>query len=67
MVLGILGFYFSSYFLVSALFGKKKTSAAINDASLKSDGNSIPPIDSPAFDQWISTPGNVEKCFADLK
>ncbi len=61
--MGILGFYFSLY-MVSGLFsGKKKAVAApsASSGSAEVSADAMPAFDSPNFDKWISTPGNLEK------
>jgi hypothetical protein len=64
-VLGILGLYTSLYFVSKLASGKKKAveNAESTTSTASADG-AVPSIDSPEFDSWISTPGNVEKLFA---
>ena len=49
--------------LVSAALGKEKPAEVVAPKSGTSDG-SIPSIDSPEFDSWIGTDGNLEKLIA---
>jgi hypothetical protein len=63
--MGIIGVYTSLFFGCKLTFGKKKSLAQteVPGASATSNG-SIPSIESPEFDKWVSTPGNVDKLFA---
>eukprot|EP01041_Mallomonas_annulata_P003688 gene3688-7340_t len=64
VAMGILGFYFSLY-MVSGLFSSKKKAPAVAAAPVASDSslssNAMPSFESPLFDKWISTPGNLEQ------
>ena len=64
----IVGGYFGLYLFSKLLgSGKKKEAAAapavVHAAAGASDGE-IPSSDSPAFAEWISTPGNIEKALS---
>lgn len=59
MVLGIVGLYFSIYMLVKLTSSKKKPVTIAESTGISS--GAIPPIDSPEFEKWIDTPGNLEK------
>ena len=65
LAMAIIGGYFSLYLLskIASLGSKKKTADAPKSVTTSSDG-SIPSIDSPEFDTWIGTDGNLEKLIA---
>lgn len=64
--MGIMGFYVSLYFVVKAVSGGKKESAVEAAAPVVSvSSGDVPSIDSPEFDTWVSTPGNLEKLFQE--
>jgi hypothetical protein len=65
--MGIYASLFVTYKIISS-FGKKKEPAAIEAAPAAAAGdNEIPSVDSPAFDAWLSTPGNIDKFFDTVK
>lgn len=66
--MAILGGYFGlflTYKIVSA-FGKKKE-PVVEAAPAASAAGEIPSVDSPAFDAWVSAPGNIDKFFEGMK
>eukprot|EP01031_Cornospumella_fuschlensis_P036275 gene36275-44003_t len=69
MALGVIGLYLGIYGIVKLTGGKKKeqVAAAPVDAHAHTHaahgGDEMPSVDSPAFDKWLSTPGNFEKIF----
>ncbi len=64
--MGIMGLYVSLYFVVKAVSGGKKESAVEGAAPTVSvSSGDVPSIDSPEFDTWVSTPGNLEKLFQE--
>eukprot|EP01084_Bolivina_argentea_P278423 475637_1 len=67
VVVAILAGYFGLY-LLSTLFtggggGEKKEEANVETAVVSAVGNSTeaPSVDSPEFENWVNTPGNIEK------
>ena len=68
--MGILGFYTVIYYVAKFSFGGKKKAELpppVTAAVSSGDGDSIPSLDSPAFDAWVSVPTNLEKYFSTLK
>ena len=65
LALAIIGGYFGLYLVskIASMGGKKKPAEVVAPKSGTSDG-SIPSIDSPEFDSWIGTDGNLEKLIA---
>eukprot|EP00600_Ochromonadales_sp_CCMP1393_P010399 CAMPEP_0174953904 /NCGR_PEP_ID=MMETSP0004_2-20121128/123_1 /TAXON_ID=420556 /ORGANISM="Ochromonas sp., Strain CCMP1393" /LENGTH=94 /DNA_ID=CAMNT_0016201649 /DNA_START=137 /DNA_END=421 /DNA_ORIENTATION=- len=61
--MGIIGLYVSLY-LISGLFSSKKKPVAETASSSTTASGTIPSVDSPDFDAWLSTPGNIEKALA---
>jgi hypothetical protein len=51
---------FTLYKIGSAIGGSKKVEAVTAPAAKVAAG-SIPSVDSPEFDAWVNTPGNLEK------
>jgi len=44
--------------------GKKKEVENVQPTTATTTDGEIPSVESPEFDQWVSTAGNVEKLFA---
>ena len=59
-----MGMYTGLYLFTKILPSGKKAAAPAVVADAGSSAGSMPSVDSPAFDQWISVEGNVEKLFA---
>ncbi|RYG64691.1 hypothetical protein EON64_13475 [archaeon] len=65
----MIGLYLGIYGLVKLTGGKKKeevTNAPAHNhghSHVAHSGSEMPSVDSPAFDKWLSTPGNFEKIF----
>jgi hypothetical protein len=67
LIMGIYASLFVTYKIISS-FGKKKEPVAIEAAPAATVGdNEIPSVDSPAFDAWLSGPGNIDKFFETVK
>jgi hypothetical protein len=60
--MGVLGFYFS-LFLISKLIPSKPKPVVEAAVATTSQGD-VPSVEDPAFGEWISAPGNIEKMFA---
>lgn len=61
VVMAIMGFYVSLYFVSKALSGGKKDAVQAAAPAVSVNAGDVPSIESPEFDAWISTPGNLEK------
>ena len=61
VVMAIMGFYVSLYFVSKALSGGKKAPVEAVASAVSVNAGDVPSIESPEFDAWISTPGNLEK------
>ena len=68
--MAIIGFYgtlFLTYKLISSCGKKKEEPKAVIAATPAAGSDEIPSVDSPAFETWVSTPGNIEKFFDGCK
>ena len=61
--MAIIGGYFTLYLFSKLFSGGKKNASIAAPASGASDG-AIPSVDSPAFAEWVSAPGNIEKALS---
>lgn len=62
--MAIMAFYAALIFVVKAS-GSKKTPAVEAAPTVSVVAGEIPSVDSPEFDAWVSTPGNLEKLFQE--
>lgn len=70
VAMAIIGLYaglFLTYKIVSSFGKKKEEPKALVMAPATAGADEIPSVDSPAFDAWVSTPGNIEKFFDGCK
>lgn len=58
--MAIMAFYATLIFVVKAS-GSKKAPAVEATPTVSVIAGDIPSIESPEFDAWVSTPGNLEK------
>lgn len=58
---GVLGFYTSLFLLYKLTKSKKVEAPAAVVAVPATSGDEVPSIESPEFEQWLVTPGNLEK------
>ena len=65
--MGILGLYTGIFLLTRIGGGKKKAVEASSASSSVTADDEMPSVDSPAFENWISTPGNIEKALASFE
>lgn len=65
-IIGLYGSLFLTYKVISS-FGKKEEPKAVIATASTAGSDEIPSVDSPAFDTWVSTPGNIEKFFEGCK
>jgi hypothetical protein len=59
-----MGFYTTLYLFSKLVSGgkKKEEKVSVGGSSLIGTASGeMPSVDSPDFDKWISTPGNIEK------
>mmetsp|Transcript_22838 Transcript_22838/g.20743 ORF Transcript_22838/g.20743 Transcript_22838/m.20743 type:complete len:119 (+) Transcript_22838:44-400(+) len=66
IALAVMGFYASLFTIYSILPKKKKIVKLDSPIVVESSSADVPSIDSPAFDKWISTDGNLEKILTGL-
>ena len=64
----MFGFYTTMYLLSKLIFGGKKKVEApvVAVVSHGAPSGSMPSVDSPEFEAWISKEGNIEKAFAAM-
>jgi hypothetical protein len=59
-----MGFYATLYLFSKLISGGKKKTDDVTISksnSIHTPTGEMPSVDSPDFDKWISTPGNIEK------